>query len=434
MLVLLLMAVTGAMAEPITVTWTSSNGSFDNRVQYSGDGPRYEEDDWVLIEGGTFTTNLGNFTQIQISGGYFENYGADGWNDRTWTGNASSVYMNAFVASDHGNNHFTITFTIEPPTVNVTGITLDKTEASMIVGGETLTLTPTVLPAEATDKTVTWTTSDASVATVADGVVTAVGAGTATITATANDGSGVTGTCTVTVSPAGYSVALKEGTDDAANWQGKAGEGEYQALPLTGLKAGTAVSVKYSGTKKVKSVKAVKKATAAAKTLAEATSEDIGKIAGKDGKIYATKAAAEAVATGNAVAMIAYVGSETGDDTYKNGFAIALADEEPSNWSTAKSTCEGKSAVTNAAWLFPSQNQWKAMFKAFGDNEASYSGLNAALAAAGGDSSKLQENGNYWSSSHNGASAYIVGLKEGVTHWISGIIYVTGHVRACLAF
>ena len=59
---------------------------------------------------------------------------------------------------------------------------------------------------------------------------------------------------------AGYSVALKDGTEDATSWQGKAGEGEYQALPLEGVAAGTAVTVKYNGTKKVKSVKAVKKA------------------------------------------------------------------------------------------------------------------------------------------------------------------------------
>ena len=146
------------------------------------------------------------------------------------------------------------------PTVNVTGVSLSETTASMTVGGDALTLTATVAPDNATDKSVTWTTSDASVATVADGVVTAVGAGTATITATSNDDATKTATCTVTVSPAGYSVALKESTEDATNWQGKAGEGEYQSLPLTGLEAGTAVSVKYSGTKKVKSVKAVKKA------------------------------------------------------------------------------------------------------------------------------------------------------------------------------
>ena len=62
--------------------------------------------------------------------------------------------------------------------------------------------------------------------------------------------------------PAGYSVSLKEGTEDDSNWQGKAGEGEYQALPLEGVAAGMAVTVKYIGTKKVKSVKAVKKAAA----------------------------------------------------------------------------------------------------------------------------------------------------------------------------
>ena len=173
-----------------------------------------------------------------------------------------------------------------------------------------------------------------------------------------------------------------------------------------------------------------------ARALAEATAEDLGKIAGADGNIYDTKADAETAGT-TAVAMIAYVGSSTDHATYTHGLAIALADESSSNWSTAKSTCEGKAAVTNAAWLLPSQNQWKAMFKAFGDNEDSYSGLNAALAAAGGDSSKLQENGDgdYWSSSGGGASAYIVGLKEkGVAHWLLTIIPITGDVRACLAF
>ena len=59
--------------------------------------------------------------------------------------------------------------------------------------------------------------------------------------------------------PATYTVTLKSGTDDATSWQGKAGEGEYQALPLEGVAAGTAVTVKYNGTKKVKSVKAIKK-------------------------------------------------------------------------------------------------------------------------------------------------------------------------------
>ena len=92
-----------------------------------------------------------------------------------------------------------------PTTVNVTGITLSQTEAAMTVGGETLTLTATVAPDDATDKTVTWTSSDPTVATVANGVVTAVAAGTATITATATNGTpddttdDFSATCTITV-------------------------------------------------------------------------------------------------------------------------------------------------------------------------------------------------------------------------------------------
>jgi len=91
-----------------------------------------------------------------------------------------------------------------PTTVNVTGITLSQTEAAVTIGGETLTLTATVAPDDATDKTVVWTSSDPSVATVADGVVTAAAAGTATITATATNGTDdttddKTATCTITV-------------------------------------------------------------------------------------------------------------------------------------------------------------------------------------------------------------------------------------------
>ena len=163
----------------------------------------------------------------------------------------------------------------------------------------------------------------------------------------------------------------------------------------------------------------------------------MGKIVGADGKIYATKAAAEAVATGNAVAMIAYVGSSTEHATYKHGLAIALADESDSNWSTANSTCEGKSAVTNTAWLLPSRNQWNAMFNANGGNEESYTGLNSELATAGGDSSKLKEQGGYWTSSENGGN-YVWRVRLisdiGLTSWGTDYNISTYHVRACVAF
>jgi uncharacterized protein YjdB len=72
--------------------------------------------------------------------------------------------------------------------------------------GKKKELVAIVLPLNAADKSVTWTSSDAKVATVADGVVTAVAAGTATITVTTVVG-GHTATCTVTVTDATTGIA-----------------------------------------------------------------------------------------------------------------------------------------------------------------------------------------------------------------------------------
>lgn len=137
----------------------------------------------------------------------------------------------------------------------VSGVTLSQDDAVLTVGGETLTLTATVAPANAKDKTVTWTTSNDAVATVdANGVVTAVSAGTATITATATNGTDdtsddKTATCTVTVTQ-NYKVTLADGTEDSGNW----------TISPANPQPGDVVTITYGGTKKVKSVKAVKKA------------------------------------------------------------------------------------------------------------------------------------------------------------------------------
>lgn len=85
--------------------------------------------------------------------------------------------------------------TVEAKTIKVTSVTVSPKTLNLEVG-QTGTLTATVKPDNATNKTVTWTTSNDKVATVANGVVTAVGKGTATITAAAD---GKTATCTVTV-------------------------------------------------------------------------------------------------------------------------------------------------------------------------------------------------------------------------------------------
>ena len=102
-------------------------------------------------------------------------------------------------AKDDSGISASCTVQVTVPTVKVTGITLNKTTAS-VVKGKTVALTATVTPDTATDKTIKWTTSNKNVATVSpEGVVTAVAAGTAIITATAADGSGVKATCKITV-------------------------------------------------------------------------------------------------------------------------------------------------------------------------------------------------------------------------------------------
>ena len=80
--------------------------------------------------------------------------------------------------------------------VPVTSVSLDRVGASLPVG-ETLQLTATVFPVDATDRTVTWTSSDTQVATVENGLVTALKAGRAVVTATSE---GISATCTVIVS------------------------------------------------------------------------------------------------------------------------------------------------------------------------------------------------------------------------------------------
>ncbi len=90
--------------------------------------------------------------------------------------------------------------TTAPADVKVSRITLSASTGLALTKGQTQKLTATVAPANATNKAVTWKTSDKNVATVSEnGLVTAVGGGDATITCTAQDGSGVKATCKVTV-------------------------------------------------------------------------------------------------------------------------------------------------------------------------------------------------------------------------------------------
>ena len=106
------------------------------------------------------------------------------------------------VTTADGGKTATCTVTVTEPAapVAVTGVTLNKSNTT-IYTGRTETLTATIQPADATNKAVTWTSSNTSVATINNGVVTGVSVGTATITVKTTDG-GFTATCTVKVEEA----------------------------------------------------------------------------------------------------------------------------------------------------------------------------------------------------------------------------------------
>ena len=224
-------------------------------------------------------------------------------------------------------------------------------------------------------------------------------------------------TFTTADAPATYTVTLKEGTDDATSWQGKAGEGEYQDLPLESVAAGTAVTVKYTGTKKVKSVKAVKKAAAAAPAL-NLTSPAVGQIIGDDGKNYNYTSLPGGV---TAVAKICYVSGS-------NGLALALEDEGQMIWSTAITTCAAHTpAFTGGTWKLATKDEWTNMITAAGG----YTDLQNGFSSVGG--SNLQSDG-YWSSTEaDSNTAWFYYFDDG--NWYDGDRgngYI--RVRACLAW
>ncbi|MEF3306771.1 cadherin-like beta sandwich domain-containing protein [Paenibacillus sp. GYB003] len=114
--------------------------------------------------------------------------------------------------TEDGNYTDTSTVTVKAPNVPATGVDVTPSTLSLIQGGSAGQLSATVLPDTATNKTVTWSSSNTAVATVdAVGVVTPIGPGTATITATTEDGN-YTDASTVTVSSANLSnLVLSEG-------------------------------------------------------------------------------------------------------------------------------------------------------------------------------------------------------------------------------
>lgn len=129
--------------------------------------------------------------------------------------------------------------------------------------------------------------------------------------------------------------------------------------------------------------------------LSDVKAEHVGKVITSDGHIY--DKVSDATAAGEtAIAMIAYVGSNTGNSTYNHGLAVALKDAGSSNWSGATSTATSyRVAVPStgtSGWFHGSKDQWTTIM----GGTSGYNGtLNPKMTACGGTALS----GYLWSSS-----------------------------------
>lgn len=158
-----------------------------------------------------------------------ENAGADTYTLTATVGSGTYTFSKDGITFENGKYY---DIRVPMNAKKVSNISLNKTSASLLIGGTVELSVSNVSPSDAVDKTVTWSSSNTSVATVnaTTGVVTAVAEGTATITATANDGSGKTATCSVTVYPAGTIVW------DSSNISDLSVSGTYASYTKEGIK------------------------------------------------------------------------------------------------------------------------------------------------------------------------------------------------------
>ena len=140
--------------------------------------------------------------------------------------------------------------------IPVTSVNLNPTDSN-IVAGTTISLLATVVPVDATNKNVTWTSSNTAIATVSEsGLVSGVAVGSATITVSTVEGS-KTATCVVTVTAAKSTIKLtgaifdnfnpySTGTDGSAAFDGSIGTYVDSDVPsggFTGLNLGSIKSI-----------------------------------------------------------------------------------------------------------------------------------------------------------------------------------------------
>jgi len=187
-----------------------------------------------------------------------ENASADTYTLTATVGTSTYTFEKSGVTFENGK-YYSITVKMQPKKVSY--ITLNKSSINLTIGSSQTLSVSSVAPADAVDKSVTWSSSATGVATVdpSTGEVNAVAEGTATITATANDGSGTTATCTVKVYPEGtviwdqsnisdlyvsgtYASYTKEGIKLSANadeiFASWTGSGDYGGISFDAMKSG----------------------------------------------------------------------------------------------------------------------------------------------------------------------------------------------------
>ncbi|MDE6693146.1 MAG: C10 family peptidase, partial [Muribaculaceae bacterium] len=184
----------------------TTNGQYGGFYSYALSDVEYEFgvkntlDDKVISLGSSQLPTFYGIMSLEAASSYFpvgeyDVYMVCKSADTDWT--PMRYYVNSCAGKLHFvNDGTTITVGEAASDVVATGIALNSVE-QQLTEGDTFTLVATVSPENATDKTVTWSTSDASVAAVdSEGKVTAIAPGTATITATCGS---VSAACAVTV-------------------------------------------------------------------------------------------------------------------------------------------------------------------------------------------------------------------------------------------
>lgn len=236
----------------------------------------------------------------------------------------------------------------------------------------------------------------------------------------------------VSLTGSGYTITKTVTTDGSGNATFAAGvEANTDLNELSLTVGGKAVTL--TSTNKQLAAGRIYNITRSA-VLCNVTAGDLGKVIGADGKIYNNKAAAEAVATGNALAMIAYVGALS-DCTH--GLAISLSDIEAYQMNYTLATGEyaipvwaAAHPIAGATWRLPSQKDWQYMLWGYHVDAPVATNISTSDI-----STVLVNNGYYWTSTEvdtdNAKTVFYDGTYAGIQNvaktWNS-------HVRACLVF